>query len=63
MPDDTARKARRQRLRAALDAAIDPYRARAPSKAELRAQLADAARNTAALAHGKTRREQAGSPA
>ncbi len=32
------------------------------TKAQLRQQLVEAARNTAALAHGKRRSEQAGSP-
>lgn len=60
--DYATRKARAQRARDFIRILLDPHRERSPSKAELRQQLADATRNTAELAHGKTRRMQAGAP-
>lgn len=61
MNDFAQRKLARQRERDAVHFRINPTR-HEPSKAELRAQLAEAVRNTADLAHGKTRSQQAGSP-
>lgn len=60
---DTWKRARRQ---AAIDAMA--FRERQPSKQELRADLANAVRNTAVrplppYAHGKTRSEHGGSSA
>lgn len=61
MGDHTQRKLARQRERGLVDHLSNPYR-HEPSKAELRAQLAEAARNTLAHALGKPRVRPSGSP-
>ncbi len=61
MIDHLKRKLTRQRERGYVNYLTNPHR-HEPSKAELRAQLAAAVRNTATLAHGKDRSQQAGSP-
>lgn len=64
MPTERMRRLQRQRqrLRAAIDFHAEVFGPHMPSKADLRKQLEEAVRNTVALAHGKTRREQSGSP-
>ena len=62
MTNRLQKKLGKQIARTVTDCQFKNIECHNPTKADLREQLREAVLNTVALAHGKTRREQSGSP-